>query len=129
MQQKNGCHKYVISVGSNSVNDRAVRYIMAAFDFLAKKFEVIAVSSIIPTRAIDTKVDCQFFNAVVSLQTFTFPAQLKLLLKEIEIEMGRIPHSEEVVIDLDIILVDGVVVHEDYENRAFIRELIQTIDA
>ena len=128
MLLKEICHKYVISIGSNSGNDRAVQNIQTAFNFLARRFEAVVFSAIIPTRAVDMKIDCQFFNAVVCLQTPMLLAQLKSFLKEAEKEMGRTPHSEEITIDMDIILVDGQVVHQDYENRAFIRELIQTIE-
>jgi 2-amino-4-hydroxy-6-hydroxymethyldihydropteridine diphosphokinase len=128
MPQKEIYYKYIISIGSNSAGkDRAVQNIRTAFNILTQKFEAVVFSGIIPTRAVDTKVDCQFFNAVVSLQTPMQPAQLKSFLKETESKMGRIPCSEEVIIDMDIILVNGKVVHKDYENRAFIRELIETI--
>jgi 2-amino-4-hydroxy-6-hydroxymethyldihydropteridine diphosphokinase len=74
------------------------------------------------------KIDCVFFNAVARIKTSMKPALLKSLLKEIEKQMGRTPSSEEILIDLDIILVNGKIIHEDYMNRKFIRELIQTIE-
>ena len=127
MLQKKACHEYIISIGSNSDNDNAIQNVKTAFEFLKQKFDAVTFSGIIPTRAIGTKVDCTFFNAVAGIKTPVKPAQLKSLLKETEKEMGRIPNSEEVLIDLDIILVDGKIVHEDYENRGFIRDLITTI--
>jgi len=128
MLQKEIYHKYIISIGSNSGNDRAVQNIRTAFNLLTQRFEAVVFSAIIPTRAMDVKIDCQFFNAVVSLQTPILPAELKSFLKEAEKEMGRTSCSEEITIDMDIILVDGQIVHQDYENRVFIRELIQTIE-
>jgi 2-amino-4-hydroxy-6-hydroxymethyldihydropteridine diphosphokinase len=67
-------------------------------------------------------------NAVAKIKTSMKPAQLKSFLKKTEKQMGRIPHSEDVVIDLDIILADGKVVHEDYEKRKYLRELIGKIN-
>ena len=125
--QKNSCYEYIISIGSNSENDRAVQNVKTAFELLKQRFDAVVFSGIIPTRAVGTGVDCLFFNAVANIKTEINPVELKLFLKETEKKMGRIQHSEEVVIDLDIILVDGEVVHEDYTNRGFIRELIQTI--
>jgi len=128
MLQKNVYHKYIISVGSNSEKDMAVQNIKTAFNFLIERFEAVVFSEIIPTHAVGMEVDCQFFNAVVRFQTPMQLVELKLFLKETERKMGRTSCAEDVVIDMDIILVNGKVVHEDYENRTFIRELIQAIE-
>ncbi len=128
MQQKKIYHKYIISVGSNSENDRAVQNIQTVFNLLTQRFEAVVFSAVIPTRAVDVSVDCRFFNAVASFQSLMSPVQLKSFLKEAEKEMGRKSSTEEVAIDMDIILVDGQIVHQDYENRAFIRALIRTIE-
>ena len=127
MLQKKNCHGYVISIGSNSDSDRAIQNVKTAFEFLRQKFDPVTFSDIIPTPAVGMKVDCVFFNAVAGIKTWMKPAQLKSFLKETEKKMGRIPHSEEIIIDLDVILADGKIVHEDYKNREFIRELIKTI--
>ena len=127
MLQKKNCHEYVISIGSNSGNNSAIQNVKTAFEFLKQKFDAVIFSDIIPTRAVGTVIDCVFFNAVAGIKTQINPVQLKLFLKETEKKMGRVPHSEEVIIDLDIILADGKIVHEDYKNREFIRELIRTI--
>ena len=125
MLQKKTVHEYVIGIGSNS--DCAMENVETAFGFLKQKFDVVVFSDVIPTRGVGMEVDCVFLNAVAKVKTSTEPAQLKSFLKETEKQMGRVPGSEEVVIDLDIILEDGEVVHEDYENRGFIRKLIGRI--
>ena len=129
MLQKKSCHEYVISIGSNSGNDRAIQNVKTAFELLRQKFDTVTFSDIIPTPTVGMKVDCVFFNAVTGIKTSMKPAQLKSFLKKTEKKMGRIPHSEEIIIDLDIILEDGKIVHEDYGNRKFIRELIKTIES
>jgi 2-amino-4-hydroxy-6-hydroxymethyldihydropteridine diphosphokinase len=126
MLQKKTVHEYVIGIGSNL--DNAMENVETAFGFLKRKFDAVVFSDIIPTRAVGMQVDCVFLNAVAKIKTSMTPTQLKLFLKETERQMERIPHSEEVVIDLDIILADGRVVHEDYEKRGFIRELIQKVE-
>jgi len=126
MLQKKIIHEYVIGIGSNQ--DSAMKNVETAFEFLKQKFDVVVFSDIIPTRAVGMQVDCVFLNAVAKIKTSMTPVQLKLFLKEMEKQMGRIPHSEDVLIDLDIILADGRVVHEDYENREFIRKLIEKVE-
>ena len=126
MLQKKTIHEYIIGIGSNM--DGAMKHVETAFGFLKQKFDVVAFSDIIPTRAVGMQVDCVFLNAVAKIKTSMTPVQLKLFLKEMEKQMGRTPHSEDVLIDLDIILADGQVVHEDYEKRGFIRELIGGVE-
>ena len=126
MLQKKIIHEYVIGIGSNL--DNAMENVETTFEFLKQEFDVISFSDIIPTRAVGMKVDCIFLNAVAKISTSMEPVQLKSFLKEIEKQMGRIPHSEDVLIDLDIILVDGKIIHEDYEKREYIRKLIGEIE-
>ncbi len=126
MLQKKPYHKYIISIGSNS--DCAIQNVKTAFEFLKQKFDTVTFSDIIPTQPVGMETDCLFFNAVAEVKTPIQPLPLKLFLKEIEKQMGRLPHSKEILIDLDIILTDGKIVHEDYENRDFIRELIKTLE-
>lgn len=116
---------YIISLGSNA--GEAAQYMTETSELLRKEFPDIVFSPVVPTKGIDVEIDCFFLNAAVRIKTTMNPNNLKIFLKEIEKKIGRTPHSPFVLIDLDIIMINGDVVHEDYENREFLRKLIEMI--
>jgi len=121
-----------IGLGSN-VGDR-LENLRSAVVLLAFEpaIEVKGVSSVYETEAQDDAAgQCDFYNAVVEVETELTPRDLLAASKRIERELGREPASRRHAprpIDLDLLLVEGlrvadddlVVPHPELERRRFV---------
>lgn len=100
-----------IGLGSN-LGDR-LAILNQAIAHLATLGSVTAISSIYETDPVGFVDQPSFLNAVVCLQTSLTPADLLANLLRIEHELGRVrtfPNAPR-IIDLDLLLVGGVVIH------------------
>ncbi len=103
-------HEVVVLLGSNIDRER---HLPAAVGLLAAAVEVVAVSTVYESAAIDRPEQPYFFNAAVRLRTPLSPVELKDgLLAAIESRLGRVRSADKYAprpIDLDIILYDDAV--------------------
>jgi 2-amino-4-hydroxy-6-hydroxymethyldihydropteridine diphosphokinase len=111
-------HCIYISLGSNI---RPEENLPHATVMLNKFGQVIASSTVWETAPVGT-TGPSFLNAVVLLQANYPPALLKsLVLRRIEIEMGRIRTFNKYAprpIDLDILIADGQIIEPGLWSRA-----------
>lgn len=109
----------VIGVGSNSPDkeQRMAQAIELLDDFLSS----MQCSSIYSTRAING-VDADYLNSVVMGNSDLPVDDVVLHLKELERRCGRVPGSEYVSLDLDLVVADGEVLRpKDMERGYFQR--------
>ena len=111
-------HCIYISLGSNI---RPVENLPRAVIMMGKFGQVISASKVWETKPVGT-TGPSFLNAAVLLQVFLPPELLKsLILRRIEIEMGRIRTLNKNAprpIDLDILIADGQIVEPAIWTRA-----------
>lgn len=110
----------VLSVGSNH-GDRA-REVESGIEWLKGVLTDCVSSTIYPSP------DClggqkEYMNAVVRGKTRISPERLETMCKEYETAHGRTPEIREkgyVPIDIDIVILDGVIIRErDVRQRFF----------
>lgn len=111
-------HCIYISLGSNI---RPVVNLPRAVVMMGKFGQVISASKVWETKPVGT-TGPSFLNAAVLLQIFLPPELLKsLILRRIEIEMGRIRTLNKNAprpIDLDILIADGKIIEPAIWTRA-----------
>jgi 2-amino-4-hydroxy-6-hydroxymethyldihydropteridine diphosphokinase len=114
----------VIGLGSN-INP-AVN-IPKAKDFLSQKYHVISESPLIETAPIGTVNQNKFLNGALLITTESDFESFNQSLKEIEILVGREKghdKSKPRTIDLDIVIWNNKVIHQDFHNRDFVRKSV-----
>ena len=118
-----------LALGTN-MGDRAAN-LHRALDELGALGTVAQVSSFYDTAPRDYADQPRFLNAACRLQTDLSPSDLLVALKRIEGRLGRTPAAVRFgprVIDLDILLYDGVIMktptleipHPRLHERAFV---------
>ncbi|HID94009.1 MAG TPA: 2-amino-4-hydroxy-6-hydroxymethyldihydropteridine diphosphokinase, partial [bacterium (Candidatus Stahlbacteria)] len=102
-----------IGIGSN-IGDRLF-YIKSAINAIAANCEIINVSSIYETEPIGYALQPNFLNCVISLKTSLTPQALLHFLLSIEnkLERKRKTRFGPRTIDLDILLYDNLIIHEN----------------
>ncbi len=105
---------YYLSLGSN-LGDRNY-YLMLAKSYLKKLGKIAQSSGIYETKPFQMESGRLFLNQVIKFETELKPRQLLQKIKEIEKEVGRTEeqgHNCDRVIDIDILLAEGIVLAED----------------
>jgi 2-amino-4-hydroxy-6-hydroxymethyldihydropteridine diphosphokinase len=127
-----------LALGSN-LGDRA-GYLASARGALPEAgITVIRASRVDETEPVGIRNQPEFLNQVLEVETSLEPRPLLDALKRIERELGRTVHERwgPREIDIDILRYDGRVVdepglnipHPELQNRPFLLELLQDIDA
>lgn len=117
----------IIGIGSNIEAEKNIKIM---FELLKKKVKVIKISSLIQTKPIGITNQPDFTNGAVKIQTPLSAETLKLLLQDIEDEMGRDrskPKFGPRNIDLDIVVWNGNIVDQDYYTRDFLKNSVDEI--
>ena len=65
---------------------------------------------------------------MVRIQSTLDYQKMVFALKELEKQAGRKKNSRNVVLDLDIVEVDGVIVHKHYNKYPFLAQLRNTFN-
>ena len=135
-------HTAAIALGSNlsSAFGGPADNLREAIRRIGRLSNVKAVSSFHETAPVGYVDQPNFVNAAVLLETELEPAELMQALLRIEREMGRdrsaaVPAKGPRVIDLDLLLVDGLVLHEpgltlphpEMARRSFVLEPLAEI--
>jgi len=104
-----------LGIGSN-IGDKK-KNCEKAIDHLnkAEGIEVISRSSLYPTRPVGGPPQEDYLNGVVEIRTTLDPLKCLRAVKKIERELGREPAGKDHprVIDIDILLFDGMVMDTD----------------
>lgn len=117
---------YVISIASN--DNPSVGFRIAG-SLLRESFGTIHMARPVRTEPVGDHYPHQpFLNSAVAFRSSLPEADVRSLLKEIELTLGRDDSKRRlhlVPIDLDIIVVAGRVVHPDYLRLPFLPPLVQ----
>lgn len=121
-------HVVYLSLGTN-LGSR-LDNLKQALESLTEFCQVIAVSSVYETDPWGYEDQPIFYNQVVKIETALEPIQLLQEIKEIELEMGRVPTFQygPRLIDIDILLYDKLTMnspelkipHPQMKSRAFV---------
>ena len=127
-----------VGLGSNLGDPPAL--IAAALELLGSEegIEVVAVSTLRETDPVGYEDQPRFLNGVAELDTELPPSELLGRLLEIERRLGRVRGSRfgPRTIDLDLLLVDGVILdepgltlpHPRLQERRFVLEPLAELD-
>ena len=110
-----GIHTYRLCMGSNAEEGRTL--LKRAIATLNGAFDVEAVTNTIHTPSLDDSSCLFYFNAGICLRTELSQEELKKRLKKMESDFGRVKGIELVTLDIDIITMDGNVIHADYKKQ------------
>lgn len=113
-------HSYFIGIGSNH---DAYRNLARVRKRLRYKFDNIVFSCVLKTKGIGLSFDCWYLNQMAYVKSDLSDKQIKVVLNELEMALGRKHHSRIVSIDLDMVRFDDVIVHKDYDKYPFLKTL------
>lgn len=111
----------ILAVGSNIEPEKNVAN---ARKTLAQEQRLLGESQFVWTRPVGYQNQDDFLNGAFLIETGLDPKALKEYLQEVERRLGRIKgpiKSGPRTIDLDIIVYDNEVVHDDYQTAAYVR--------
>ena len=120
-------NEVIIALGSNI--DPETNIELAVVE-LKSRFKVSKRSQLNQTKPIGIKEQPDFFNGTLLMETELSMQTLKKELKRIEDFMGRdrsLPKFGPRVIDLDILIWNGIVIDDDYYEREFLRKGVEEI--
>ena len=120
----NMSHTYIVGIGSNFNKELNVRL---AQDILAQRFPEVLFSEVLQTDGVGVSEPCVYYNGVALIKDNADPESLKAFLKSAEERLGRRRGSSTVAIDLDIISVDGEIVHKDFGKYPFLKHLMAQV--
>lgn len=111
-------NRFIISIGSNC--SCAADRVGEAIDFLSGILVDFRCSSIYSTPSVKNDGTI-YFNAVAEGATNSTEEEFNAMLKEYECRCGRVRGGNTVVIDLDIVVANGIVKRpRDYSRDYFI---------
>ena len=117
----------IIGVGSNIEPRKNIALMLT---LLQEKVHLDSVSDWVKTAPIGITDQPDFVNGAVRIRTPMNWLQLNNTLKLLEDKMGRdrsAPKYGSRVIDLDIIVWNGLVVDDDYYHRTFLRNCVDQL--
>ncbi len=114
----------IIGVGSNI---DAERNVSAAKRMLGEKLGILGESKFVRTKPIGSREQQDFLNGSLLIKTRIGRERLKVLLKGVEIALGRDVGEDRYgprKIDLDILVWNGEIVDSDVYERKFLRRSV-----
>ena len=124
-----GKHQAIVSVGSNIDPEENI---LRAIDLIRDEQRLIAESKMIQTKPVGLVDQPDFINGALLIETELDSTAFNQFLKTVESRLQRIKGAENFgprTIDLDIIVWDSRVVHDDFRNydhtRIPVSELIE----
>ena len=114
----------IVGIGSNI---DAEKNVSAAKRMLGEKLNVLRESEFVRTRPIGPRQQQDFLNGSLLLKTRLGLKQLKILLKGVEIALGRGVKEDRYgprKMDLDILVWNGEIVDSDVYERGFLRRSV-----
>ena len=120
-------NRYVVSVGTNI---EPLHNCAEAQRRVAARYHALRCSEFIWTEPLGITDQPIFLNGAFYFESPLEPAALKRELTALEDAMGRDrsgPRDGPRTIDLDIVVVNGRVVHRDYARRSFVRAAVDEL--
>ena len=125
----------IVAVGSNIEPEESVE---KTIELLKRDFPFVYASDFIRTEPEGFKDQPDFLNGAICIRTGFSRKDLEKYLKEAEVKLGRVKGPNKAgprVIDLDLVIWDGAVVHDDYYSKDYtsipvnqlLRELNMTV--
>lgn len=122
-------HQAIVGVGSNIEPEKNIDRALA---IIRDEQELVAESTMIQTKPVGIVNQPDFVNGALLINTELDYGAFNQYLKDVESRLQRDVDQKDFgprTIDLDIIVWDGKVVHDDYyqydHTRAPVKELIQ----
>ncbi len=120
-------HTYKLCAGSNLENAEDI--LTDAIDALCARFSCAIQTKIKKTAAIGIRSCTHFHNVGIMIRTELNAVELKEILDNTEKDFGRTKSTSSVALDIDIIAMDEAIIHPDYRQREYVRELMLELDA
>ncbi len=122
-------HTYGLGLGSN-IDPQA--NIAKAKQILLEEFHILKESSFVTTPPIGDPTQPDFINGAILIESDIEADELRLRLKSIEKDLGRvqdrkISKTSARTIDIDVLVVDNQVVHRDFYERSFVKAAVLEI--
>ena len=117
-------NKVVLGIGSNIAPKENIEKVRK---ILAQKYNVLAESRFVTTQPIGNVAQPDFINGAMLLETPVTQERLAKELKAIEQQLGRRESADKFAprtIDLDIVVFNGEVTHQDFYSRDFLKTAI-----
>ena len=116
----------VIMLGSNT----DISLLLSAKSMLEDWFDVVAVSEIMQTTAIGEQYQSPFYNQAIRIKTEYDREETIRIFKKTEKKLGRTAESKKegiVPIDIDLIVWNGEICHDDYYRFDFVKKCVDEI--
>ena len=116
----------IIMLGSNT----DISMLLSAKSMLEDWFDVIAVSEIRKTTAIGEHYQSPFYNLALRIKTEYDREETIRIFKKTEKKLGRTAESKKegiVPIDIDLIVWNGEICHDDYYRFDFVKKCVDEI--
>ncbi len=124
--------QYILGVGSNIEPRENVR---RSAEILAAEHKLLGESNFITTSPVGFQDQDDFLNGAFLIESELGYEDLNRYLKEVEKRLGRVKgpiKSGPRTIDLDIIIMDGKIMHDDYHTADYtripVREIIERFE-
>ena len=122
-----GINVAIVGIGSNI---DAEKNIAVMLEMLGSEVDIVKISKFLKTKPIGVENQPDYTNGAVKVNTVLGIDELRILLKSIENRLGRDRNGARFgprTIDLDIIVWNGKIVHQDYFYRDFLRKSVEEI--
>lgn len=117
----------LLMLGSNTQPEQNIEL---AIEKLSQFFEIEQQGSLIETKPHGKHYVANFQNLALRILSEDTAEETKLILKDIEKDMGRTPESKTkgiIPIDIDMIFWNGNLLHKDYERFDFVKKCIDEL--
>jgi 2-amino-4-hydroxy-6-hydroxymethyldihydropteridine diphosphokinase len=114
-------HRYIVSFGSNLEPEK---HRLLAQQALGARFGHVVESAFAWTEALGASTQSRYLNGAFLFHAEQGPDPVRKELRRIEDSLGRVRGVDKFAprnIDLDLIAIDGEILHPDYHNRDFVR--------
>ncbi len=116
-----------IMLGSNT---NPIINLELAKDNLSLYFQIVSCSIMLSTEPVGSHYLSPFLNIALEVQSRYMLEETKLILKRIEVEMGRTQNSKQqglIPIDIDLIFWNDDLLHRDYERFSFVKACVDQL--
>ena len=125
--ENSGINVAIVGIGSNIDAEKNISMML---EMLGSEVEIVKISKFLKTKPIGVENQPYYTNGAVKVETVLSINELKILLRRIEDRLGRDrngPRFGPRTIDLDIIVWNKKIVHQDYFYRDFLRNSVEEI--